>query len=63
MRIHDIPLWPPVAFQPAQKQEKLRKAKTSEQLKSFAVGGRSVQTSKDEDEGDDSPNERTDILA
>jgi hypothetical protein len=64
MRMHEIVPWPSAVFQPSQKQEKLRKAKEAEQKRrTLALQGRLIPPSRDEDEDDDPPNKRTDILA
>lgn len=64
MRMHQFIPWPPATFLPAKKPEKPCKPRTVEQnFKAFAMQARSVPPPIDEYEGDNSRNERTDILA
>jgi hypothetical protein len=66
MRVHQLLPWPVAVFQPAKKQEEVRRSKAAEQaLKSLIAQTDRVPPPRDDrhdDESDDPPSEKINIV-
>jgi hypothetical protein len=66
MRVLPLIAWPPAVFQPAKKQEEVRRSKAAEQaLKSLIAQTDRAPSPRDDhhdDESDDPPNEKINIV-